>query len=220
MEKAFNQEIHEFAVYSQRSHLGKYLTLFLVSDLLCIALLLCFLFLATGFSFVRPSPEPALTITVQIFMAAFSLPSLFLVLWLSFFALFTMRRLGSHEPALLITHEGINFRDLPVTGNNLLCWGEIASLSIVSVYQRYGKPINYFCLDPKEHVQFLSRFHPLRRFFVRIGSLATGTLINVPQWFLLEPVEEVLSQIQETFQEKLRTYEVQILSTRSARESL
>lgn len=54
--------------------------------------------------------------------------------------------------------------------------------------------MKYF-FDPKEHVQFLSRFHPLQRFFVTLGSVATGTLIPVPQWFLSEPVEEVPLQI-------------------------
>jgi hypothetical protein len=218
MERAFNQEIHEFAVYSQRSHLVKYLAFFLISDLLCTALLFVCLFLASGFPFVRPSPEPSLVIAVQIFMAILSLLVLSLVTLILLFTICTMRRLVSHKPALLITHQGIDFRDLPFTGNAFFSWSEMASLSVVPVYQSYSKPINHLCLDPKDHVQFLSRFHPLQRFFVTLGSVATGTLIPVPQWFLSEPVEEVLLQIQETFQEKLRTYEVQILGTHSEKE--
>jgi hypothetical protein len=94
----------------------------------------------------------------------------------------------------------------------------IASLSVVPVPQSRSKPISHLCLDPKDHIQFLSRFHPLRRFFVSLGSVATGTLVKVPQWFLSEPVEEVLLQIQETFQENLRMYEVQILGMHSEKE--
>lgn len=218
MERAFNQEIYEFAVYSRRSHLVRYLVSFLAADLLCTALLFVCLFLASGFPFVRPSPFPSLVIAVQIFMAVLSLLFLFFVVWLSPFALFMMRRLVSHKPALLISHQGIVFRDLPVTGNTFLSWCDMASLSVVPVYQSYSEPHNYLCLDPKNHVQFLSRFHPLRRFFVRFGSLATGTLIHMPPWFLSEPVGEVLLQIQEIFQEKLRTYEVQILGTHSEKE--
>jgi len=219
MESVFNQGIHEFAVYSQRSHLRKYLVFFLITDLFCTALLFVCLFLATGIPFVRPSPLPVLAIAVQISMAVLSLPFLYLVVWLASFALFTMRRLVSDQPTLLITHQGINVRDLPVAGNILLSWSEIASLALVPGNQRYGQPINYFCLDPKDHVQFLSRFHPLRRFFVRLASQTTGTLINVPQWFLSEPVGKVLLQIQETFQQELRTHEVQILHTGSEVEA-
>ncbi len=112
----------------------------------------------------------------------------------------------------------MGFRDLPVTGNTFLSWNEMASLSVVPVYQSFSRPLDHLCIDPKNHVQFLSRFHPLQRFFVSLSSRATGTLIHVPQWFLSEPVGEVLLQIQETFQEKLQTYEVQVLSAHRERE--
>src|SRR5260370_30027417 len=53
-------------------------------------------------------------------------PGAVLVTLVSSFALFTMRRLVSHKPALLITHQGIDFPDLPVTGNTFLSWSENA----------------------------------------------------------------------------------------------
>jgi hypothetical protein len=210
MERAFNQETHEFAVYSQRLHLGKWVAFFLISTLLCTTLLFFCLVLASGVLFVRPSPEPSLVIAVQIFMAIISLLVLFLVMLILPFTISTIRRLVSRKPALLITHQGIDFRDLPATGNIFFSWSEMGSLSVVLVPQSYGKPHTYLCLDPKNRVQFLSRFHPLRRLSVLLGSVATGSLISVPQWFLSEPVEEVFLYIQDTFQEKLRTHEVQI----------
>jgi hypothetical protein len=215
MERAFNQEIHEFFVNSPRLHLGKWVAFFLISNLLCTALLLFFLVLASGVLFVQPSPEPSLVIAVQIFLAIVSLMILFLVMLILPFTISTIRRLVSHKPALLITYQGIDFRDLPVTGNIFFPWSEMASLSVVLVHQSYGNPHTYLCLDPKNRVQFLSHFHPLRRLFVLLGSVATGSLISVPQWFLSEPVEEVFSYIQGTFQEKLQTHEIRISYTHS-----
>ncbi len=213
MERVFTQEIYEFAVYPPRAQLVKYLVFFFVCDLLWVALLFFFLFLASGFPFVRPSPDPSLMRAVQIFMAVLSLPALFLVIWLSSFALFTMRRLVSHKPTLLITHQGITFQDLPVTGSTFLSWSEVASLS---TYRRSSS--TYLCLNPKEKIQFLSRFRLLRRFFVILGSRATGTLIHVPHWFLSEPVGKILLQIQETFQDRLRAHEVQVFGSHSEKE--
>ncbi len=208
-----------WAFHSQRSHLVRYLVFFLFCDLLCAALLLGLLFLTSGVLFIRPSPFPSLVIAVQIFMSVLSVLALFLVTWVSSFALFTMRRLVSHKPALLITHQGIDFQDLPVTGNTFLSWSEIASLSILPVYAWFSKPTGYLCLDPKDHIQFLLRFHPLRRFFIRLGSLNTSTLIKMPQWFLSVPVEEVLLQIREIFREELNMYQIQVGGTPSERES-
>src|SRR5258706_4079287 len=103
MKRVFNQEIYEFAVYSQRSHLVRSLVFFLVCDLLCVALLFFCLFLATGFPFVRPSPEPSLVIAVQIFMALLSPLIVFLLTLPLSFTIFIIRRLGSQKPVLLIT---------------------------------------------------------------------------------------------------------------------
>src|SRR6185312_3859365 len=116
MERAFNQETHEFAVYSQRSHLGKWVAFFLISSLLCTALLLFCLVLASGILFIQPSPEPSLVMAVQIFMTIISLMVLFLVMMILPFTISTIRRLISRKPALLITHQGIDFRDLPAKG--------------------------------------------------------------------------------------------------------
>ena len=212
MERVFNQETHEFAVYSQRSHLGKWVAFFLISNLLCTAMLLFCLVLASGVFFIQPGPEPSLVMAVQVFMTIISLMILFLVMMILPFTISTIRRLISPKPALLITRQGIDFRDLPAKGNVFFPWSEMASLSVVLVPQSYGKPSTYLCLDPKNRVQFLSRFHPLRRLFVVLGSVATGSLISVPQWFLSEPVEEVFSYIQDTFQEKLRTHEVRVFN--------
>ena len=210
MERTFNQETYQFAVYSQRLRLGKWAAFFLIFTLLLTALLFFCLVLASGVLFVRPSPEPSLMIAVQIFMAIISLLLFFSVMLILPFTISTIRRLVSRKPALLITPQGIGFRDLPVTGNIFFSWSEMASLSVVFVHQSYGKPYTYLCLDPKNRVQFLACFHLLRRLLVVLGSVATGSLISVPQWFLSEPVEEVFSYIQDTFQEKLRTHEVQI----------
>src|SRR5260370_38756906 len=93
-----------------------------------------------------------------------------------------------------------------------------ARLSWSPFYQSFSSPLAHLYIYPKNLVQFLSRFPPLQRFFVSLSSRATGTLIHVPQWFLSEPVGEVLLQIQEAFQEKLQTYEVQVLSAHRERE--
>src|SRR5260370_17913773 len=210
MERAFSQETHEFAVFSQRLHLGKWAAFFLISNLLCTTVLLFCLVLASGVLFVQASPEASLVIAVQIFMTIISLMVLFLVMMILPFTVSTIRRLVSRRPALLITHQGINFQDLPAKGNVFFSWSEMTSLSVVLVPQSYGKPHTYLCLDPKNRVQFLSRFHPLQRLFVVLGSVATGSLISLPQSFLSEPVEEIFSCIQDTFQEKLRTHEVRV----------
>lgn len=220
MERAFDQETHEWSMYSHRSHLAKYAAFFFISQLICTALLCFCLLLASSFLFIRPSPEPSLVITIQIFMAICSLLTLFLVVLLFPFTICTMRRLVSHKPALLITHQGIDFRDLPAIGDIFFSWSEMSTLSVVPIHQSYSQPNNYLCLDPKDRVRFLSRFHPLRRFLILFDSVATGTLISVPQWFLSEPVEEIFRFIQETFQEKLQTHEVQTLSTCSSEEGL
>lgn len=212
MERALIQENYQLAVGPPRVHLINYFMFFFVCALLLTGVLFFCLLLASGLLFIRPSPDPSLVVMVQIFMATLSLPLLFSVIFLSSFALFTMRRLLSHKPTLLITDQGIELRDLPMVGNIFLSWSEVASLSVSIAGQSLSGPIHHLCFDPKNHGQFLAHFHPLRRFLVRCGSVATGTLIPVPQWFLSEPVEEVLFQIQELFQEKLRTYEVQILS--------
>lgn len=211
MERAFNQETHEFAAYSQRLHLGSWAAFFLTCTLLLTALLFCLLVLTiVVFSSVPPGMEPSLMITIRIAMTVLSLMALFPVMLILPFTTSTIRRLVSGKPALLITPQGINFRDLPVTGNIFFSWSEVASLSVIIAGQSLSGPIHYLCLDPKNRVQFLSRFHPLRRLFVVLGSVATGSLISVPQWFLSEPVEEIFSYIQDTFQEQLRTYEVRI----------
>jgi len=210
MERAIHQEIYELAVYSQRLHVGKWAAFFLIFTLLLTALLLFCLVLASGVPFVQPSPEPSLVIAVQIFMAIISLLLFFAVMLILPRTISTIHRLVSHKPALLITPQGIDFRDLPFIGNIFFSWGEMASLSVIVAGQSLSGPIHHLCLDPKNRVQFLSHFHPFRRLFVVLGSVATGSLISVPQWFLSEPVEEIFSYIQDTFQEKLRTYEVRI----------
>lgn len=215
MKIVLSQENGEIAFYSQRSRLRKYLVLFLSLDLVWIVLLIVFLLIASGFLFVRPSPEPSLVIAVQIFMSILSLLALFILTLLFSLTVFTMRRCVSHKPALLITHQGINFRDLPVTGNTFFSWSEISSLSVVPLPQLRSKPIKYFCLDPKDHAQFLSRFHLLRRFFILLDTVSTGTLVHMPQWFLLDPVEDVLLQIQESFQDELRMYQIATFNTRN-----
>jgi hypothetical protein len=210
LERTGNQDIQAVAVHAPRSHLINYLIFFLLLDLILGALLCFCLLLAGGLLFVRPSPEPVLVGAVQIGMGVLALPEVFLVIWVSSFAYFTMRRLVSHRPTLLVTHQGIEVRDLPVTGTTFLSWDELASISVVPVYQSFSRPTYQLCLDPKDRRQFLSRFHPLRRLFVRLGSLATGTLIHAPQWVLSESVGEIFLRIQETYQENLRTHEVHL----------
>lgn len=213
--EALSQEARKLAFQTQRSRIVKYLVFFLIMDSIWIVLLVAFLLGVSGGPFVRPSPDPSLIIVIQIFLLILSIPTCFLVIWLSFFALFTMRRLVSRRPALLVTSSGIDCQDLLATGNTFLSWGEVASLSIVSIQQTPSKSLSYLCFDPKDHAQFLLRFHLLRRIFVRLDSCATGTLIHVPHWYLSKPVREILLQIQETFPVELQTYEVQVLDADS-----
>ncbi len=215
MRTILRQGSREIAFHSPHLSLGKYLIFFLFLDMVWIVLLIGFLVVASGFPFVQPSPDPLVMIAVQIFMLILCIPALFLVVYLSSFALFTMRRLNSHKPVLLVTSEGLSFQDLLMTGTFFLSWNEVASFSMLVPASKYSRVAKELCLGPKDCAQFLSRYHPLWRFVVRVNSLATGNLIRIPQWFLSTPVEDVLSQIQETFQKELITYEVSIPDTHS-----
>ncbi len=207
MELVSRKDAGEIAFHSQRSRLGKYLILFLFLDISWILLFIGFLLIASGFPFVRPSPAPVVMVVTQIFMLILSIPALFLIIWISFFVFFTTRRLFSHKPVLLVTSQGLYMRDLPVTGNTLLSWRDIASLST------YGRSSNfYLCLNPREKTQFLLHFHWIQRLFIRFGTLNTGTLIKIPHWFLSESVGEILLQIQETFQDQIRVHEIHVLA--------
>jgi hypothetical protein len=58
--------------------------------------------------------------------------------------------------------------------------------------------------------QFLKQFHPMQRAFIRMNMRSTSAPINVPQWFLAAPIEQILRQIAEHFGDKLRAHEVQV----------
>ncbi|HLG78378.1 MAG TPA: STM3941 family protein [Ktedonobacteraceae bacterium] len=204
-----SQEAREIVFYSRRSRLGKYLVLFLLLDLFWVALLIAFLFVASGIPFVQPYSHPSLMRVVQILTLLLSLLAIFLVIWISSFLFFTVHRLISYKPALLVTSRGIYMQDLPPMGNLFLFWSEIASLS------EYRRRSNVFlCLDLKEKSQFLSHFYLPWRFFAQLGALSTGTLIMVPHWLLSESVEEVLSRIQRNFDNELTQHHVRVSSTR------
>ena len=205
MEITLSQETREIAFHSQRSRLARYLVLFLFLDVSCIASLVVLLFIASGVGSVQPSPDPLLMSVAQTFMLLMSPPMLFFVIVISTFILFTIRRLVSSKPALLVTSEGISLQDLPRIGNVFLLWSEIATL------YEYRRPSDaFFCLDPKEKSQFLSRFNVLQCLVMRIGEWNTGTLIAVPHWLLSVPVGEVLSHIQQTFDDELTQHHVQV----------
>lgn len=220
MERAFQQEIQSMSVSAPRRSLLKYLVFFGVCDVIMAGMLLFSLVVAGSLLFVQPSLDLSFVITLEILMGILFLLALFLVIFLSSFAFFTMGRLLSHKPTLLITPQGIHLQNLPAVGSLFLFWNEVASVSVITAGQSLSGPIHHLCLTPKNPVQFLSRFHPLRRMLVRFGSVATGTLIPLPQWFLSEPVEHILTQIQETFQEELRRDEVQIVRPSSEKERL
>ncbi len=200
-----NQETREIPFHSRRSSLGRYVGLFFFSDMVYTALLIGLLFIASGFPFVQPSPDPSLVRAIQLFMIFLSPPTLFIVIWVFFFMLFTVRRLASHKPVLLVTLEGVQVRDLPMTGSTFLAWSEVASL-----FEYRRRSGTYLCFDLREKNRFLSRFHLFQRFFVLLGTLNTGTLIKIPHWFFSESVEEVLSQIQRAFGDQLSQHHVQV----------
>lgn len=205
METMLNQEARQVAFYSCYTRLTKYIILFLMLDLFLTASFITFLFVASGIPFMWPSPDLLLVRATQIFAFLLSLTMMFLITWVSSFLLFTTRRLVSHRPALLITPEGVHIQDLPMAGNVFLTWSDIA---FFSEYRRRSD--DYLCLDLKERVRLLSQFHWLQQLFMRLEGLSSGSLIKIPHWFLSEPVEEVLSHIQQIFSQELIQHHIQV----------
>ncbi len=209
------QETWELAFHSRGSHVVKYYVFFLSMDVILIAVLYFCLLSVRGLSLVKIGPDDGFVIVVQICMAMSSILTLYLVIQLSSHVLVALRRLMSRQPAVLITLSGIECRDLPAIGNLFLPWSDIASLSEVSLQQTPSKSTYYLCIDPKDRVQFLSRFHILQRVFVRLASIATGLLISVPHWYLSEPVGEVLSHIQQDCRAQLSEHHIQVFRFRA-----
>jgi hypothetical protein len=203
-------ESGELTFHAQHSLLIRYFFFFLAFDLALAILLFFCLSLASSFFFAGQSHSPSLVISLQIFCMFFSLLTVSIGIWTFSFTIFTFRRLVSHKPTLSITIQGIHFHDIPLTGTMLLSWSEIRSLSTTLVHQTFSQPANHICIEPKSPIQFLSHFSPPWRIFIRLSSQATGTLIHVPQWLLAEPVDEILFQIQEIFQEKLLENRIQV----------
>lgn len=207
-----SHENREITFYPRYSRLRNYFILFFFLDLFLMVLLIgCFL-IAVEFLFVQFDVSPLLIRVIQLCLVLALIPLLFLVIGVSFFMFFTIRRSISYKPTLLAISQGIAIQDLPIIGNIFLSWNEIASLSVAPVRQSFSKPEHYLALDPKDHAQFLSHINPVRRVFVNLGSQATGTLVYVPPYYFSEPTGEVLLQIQEHFQEELQKYEIQVFN--------
>ncbi len=209
------QETWELTFHSRRSHVVTYYVFFLSADVILIAVLSFCLFFTRLLSLAKPGPDDGFMIVLQMCMAMNSLLALCAVIQVSSFVLMALRRLISSQPAVLITLSGIECRDLPAIGNLFLPWSDIASFSEVSIQQTPSKSIYYFCIDPKDRVQFLSHFHILQRVFVRLASIATGLLISVPHWYLSEPVGEVLSHIQQDCRAQLNEHHIQVFHFRA-----
>lgn len=215
MKMKFSRETGGVVFYPHYSRLTRYFVLFFLLDLLLSISFLIAIFLAGSFLFLPSSSPSFLVEIVQLSLLFPSLLLLFLIIQISFFLFYTFYRLFSDKPTLFVTSQGVTIQDLPVIGNIFLPWNEITSLSVVPVRQSFSEAENYLSLDPKDHTQFLSRIHPIRRFFINLSSQVTGTLVYIPPYFLAKPAEEVLLQIQEYFQEELQRYKVQILNIAS-----
>ena len=218
MENVFHQEIHRLTVSAPRTPLITYLVFFGVCDVLMAGAFVVILVLAG--LLLSPQLDLGLVsvIILELLMVVNALLLFFVVIILSSFVLFTVRRLFSRQPTLLVTPQGIDLRDVSMVGSLFLSWGEVAAISVIIAGQSLSGPIHHLCLTPKDPVQFLSRFPLVRRLLVHFGSAATGALIPLPQWVLSEPVEAILTQIQELFQGEIRRYEVRLVHPSSEKE--
>lgn len=219
MEGTFLQEIHEFAAHSQRSRLSRQIGLVLVSHLLSTGLMFGCLAISIGILHLQINLSSLLlAIVLLVLFFALFLVGGFLQLTMLPYTISTFRRLVSRNPALVVTQQGLELHDVPVVGTLSLSWDEVASLSpgvmdhLFESRFAFFNPSGHLCCGLKDDAQFLSRFSPRRRvLIICFCAFTTGTLIHLPVWFFSEPVSEILSQIQATFQEQLQAHEVQVL---------
>ena len=116
MQGAFNQENHEFAVYSSRRRLGRWAVYFLIMTLLTTIIFLVILAIDAIVFFQSQMDLAAVITFFRILMTIITILAFFLVILILSPTISTMRRFVSRKPALLITPEGIDFRDLRSTG--------------------------------------------------------------------------------------------------------
>src|SRR5262249_4503408 len=118
--------------------------------------------------------------------------------------IFNVRRLISHEAALIIDAQGITIRDYFPVGSLWLSWAEVAALSARS--PSYG----YLCIRLRNLDTFTANYHPIQHFFLRWNPSNNNAPITIPRAFLALSVPQILAQICDRFGDELNRYQISV----------
>lgn len=205
-----NQPERVIIIALQRNHLQSYLKYWLLLVIACALIIIAAIFSAVFLENTFLYREIDMMGILLEIIVIFLLLILFLILangiWMIFLI---MRRLMLQEPVLIVDEQGITICDLVST--HVLLWAEIAFLSM-SVYRRTPSSavVQYLGIHLQDRNYYLLRFHPLWRFLLRQTMRITGTPLGLPQWYLAEPIMEILTQIQQVFSSTLEAYSIQV----------
>lgn len=112
--------------------------------------------------------------------------------------------LTSGAPMVVITHQGMQVGKLYGPVDIVLPWEEIAA-----IYLHRDGVRKQLCIRPTNVAEFLARFGPFMRFFLRM-NLRNGAPIAINQWFLDQPIGAILQQLEQRYAQVLEAHQVQL----------
>lgn len=112
----------------------------------------------------------------------------------------------SHEPLLIINHDGIKVGRIPAQSGFFVPWAEIEAISL------YTRTYEYLCIHPGSQKEALRHFPWWERLIKRINMVLGIPPLIVPQFFLARPIEEIIYAIYAGYANNLNNNHVQLRS--------
>lgn len=165
--------------------------IFLIGILLLLTFLFGVLPFAMGSIFPFNAQAPFALIFIPLFF--YGLP----VLWQAVHALLL------HQPALIVSHTGIEVLPLNVPGRFFIRWSEIQCISVDRYFAN-----TYLCIHPKESKAYLARFPRLTRFLAQIWAPRGLPLLSVPLLYLDQPSAEIFRQFSSGYASEVDSYQI------------
>jgi hypothetical protein len=116
--------------------------------------------------------------------------------------LLVKRQRLARTPILVISRQGIHIgKELILMGEMFIAWNDVEAI--------YANPF-FLCIQPKQPRSYLSQFGFWHRGHMRLRSINTGALINIPQMYMTVPRHEILRQVSSSYAGELRAYNIEL----------